>query len=308
MALSEEGREAQSRDNQMLVEREGKYELVDAYDVQIVTSLHQEAKGATDVGADTSGILQVQDNQLTEKNGQLTGKQEHQGMGRKEEASQISHRNLADQDKDEDYDDNCTSEVVDVSATQREASVAKKDSVLSAVSTYALNREKEVKNHISSGVRTKSAPGPRSRKDEGDEQKRRNEAAFSAWLTSKNEELAKRRQMERQECRMKEENLMHKQSLNEAAYKAWLERKASELQMKRKSASRPATSVAKVDEAAKQAAFEAWLESKRKEHRQKMETEREKRSQEEEKAKNSDPTLVEQAYKRLVYNLMLGMF
>lgn len=304
MALSED-REAYSRDNQnqMLVERDGKYELVDAYDVQIVTTLHQKAKGGADVGADTSGALiteQVKDDQLTKKYCQFTGKYEHQGIERVEEADLASREKLTDQDKHK-YHDDCTSEVVDLSASRRETSVAKKDSVLSATSTYALSREKEAKIHISSSVRTKSAPGPRSSKKEGDEQKRRNEAAFSAWLTSKNEELAKRRQMERQECKMKEENLMQKQSLNEAAYKAWLERKTSELQMKRKSASRPATSVPKVDEAAKQAAFEAWLESKRKEHHKKMEAEREKRSQEEEKAKNSDPTLVEQAYKRLVY-------
>ena len=293
MAFSEEG-DAPPRDNQMLVERDGKYELVDAYDVQLATTAHQEAMGDADVGTDTSGASQLKDDQLTN---QLTGKRESQEMVKKED-DLVSHEKLTDQDKVEDCDAD-TSGVVDVSITQIEPTVAKKDSVLSAVSTYALSREKEITSHISTSVRTKSAPGPRSRREEGDQQKRRNEAAFSAWLTSKNEELAKRRQMEKQECRMKEENLMHRQSLNEAAYKAWLERKTSELQLKR-SASRPATSIPKVDEAAKQAAFEAWLESKREEHRKKVETEREKRSQEEEKAKNSDPTLVEQAYKKLV--------
>ena len=290
-------REEASRDNQMLVERDGRYELLDAYDA---TAQTQEGDDS-DVGVSSGLPLpQTREVQPTE-NHQQAQSLKGQDAERKKEAGQASSEKLhaVDWDIGGDHDRN--------GASVRSTSAMKNDSVLSAVSTYALNGEKTV-SHISTSVRTKSAPGMRSGRLGQDEHKKRNEVAFSAWLASKNEELVRRRQMEKQEYRIKEEKLMHKQSLNEAAYQAWLERKTTELRLKRRSTSRPTTSIPKVDEAAKQAAFEAWLDSKREQHRKKVEVEREKRSQAEEKAKNSDPTLVEQAYKKLVSLFILILY
>ena len=284
MAQSSKGGEQSSTaEDQMLVERDGKYELVNASEVQVVTT-------------DTNPQL--------EERGVASGGQSEKDQAREkleDELTQNESREirgeqtvpLTDQDKSDQISDS-GADVPLVKQAEPRFDDIQLPNVLSATSTHTLGREKTV--NIAVG-RTKSAPGLRHRENEV---KRRNEAAFSAWLAAKDEELAKRRQAEREELKKKEDMLSQKQSLNEAAYKAWLERKTSELELRRKAASRPSTSVPKSDEARKQAAFEAWINSKKEQHRKKVEEERERRAQEEEKAKNTNPTLVDQAYKELV--------
>ena len=265
MAQSKEG----TTEDQMLVERDGKYELVNTSEVQVITDPQPEERGVASSEhseKDQPRREKLEDHPPQNESREPTGKQSDSG-------AKISPIKQLDQRSDD---------------------IQHPGNVLSATSTHMLGREKTV--NIAVG-RTKSAPGLRRREDEV---KHRNEAAFSAWLVAKDEELAKRRQAEREEMKKKEDMLSQKQSLNEAAYKAWLERKTSEQELRRKSASRPSTSIPKSDEARKQAAFEAWINSKKEQHRKEVEEERERRAQEEERAKNTDPTLVDQAYKKLV--------
>ena len=262
--MSMECNEAQcTEDDQMLVERDGKYELLTTTDVQL----------PSDEGREGSTAVKDQD----------TVKGEGGGPSCEEPSRDKGGNN-------EPIRDTVSNTPATVRHTVPGRVAEDQSNILSATSTHTLGRVK-AENYFSS--RTKSAPGLRNR----DEQRRRNEAAYSAWLATKNEELAKRRESERQQCKMEEEKVVYKQSLNEAAYQAWLEKKS---QLSRQSIPRPATSVPKVDKTAKQAAFEAWLDSKREQQRKKCDEDRERRLQEEEKAKNSDPTLVEQAYKKSV--------
>ena len=277
----------------MLVERDGKYELVNAYDVQIAS----EQCGGGD--GDVASTEQQDDSSKTkvaESTEQERGSETAPGS-----SEMLKEANLSVEDKESAVNDSTLEASTKQTKATPTAGEKKENTVLSATSTYALGVREKKMNII--GVRTKSAPGFRRKGDEGGEQKRRNDAAFAAWLASKNEEIAKRRQIERQKFKMKEESQMHKQSINEAAYQAWLQKKSNE-QLQRKSGSRPATSVPKVDEAAKQASFEAWVNSKRDQHRKKVQEEREKQTQEEEKAKNCDPTTIDQAYKKSVPLLM----
>ena len=283
MAQSKEGGEQHSTaEDQMLIERDGKYELVNASEVQ-VTDPQPEERGVGSMVA--SGEHSEKDQQKREK------LEDHPPQNESREPTGKQTVPLTGQDiSDHTNDSGANAPPI----KQRSDDIQHPGNVLSATSTYTLGRERTV--NITVG-RTKSAPGLRRREDEI---KRRNETAFSAWLAAKDEELAKRRQAEREETKRKEDMLSQKQGLNEAAYKAWLERKTSELELRRKTASRPSTSIPKSDEARKQAAFEAWINSKKEQHRKEVEEERERRAQEEERAKNTDPTLVDQAYKKLV--------
>ena len=278
MAQSKEGEQRSTAEDQMLVERDGKYELVNASEVQVITDPQLEERGVASSEhseKDQPRREKLEDQPTQNESREPTGKQTIPLI-------------------DQDASDHGVAKIPPIKQLERSDDIQHPGNVLSATSTHMLGRERTV--NIAVG-RTKSAPGLRHREDEV---KRRNEAAFLAWLVAKDEELAKRRQAEREEMKRKEDMLSQKQSLNEAAYKAWLERKTSEQELRRKSASRPSTSIPKSDEARKQAAFEAWISSKKEQHRKEVEEERERRAQEEERAKNTDPTLVDQAYKKLV--------
>lgn len=147
--------------------------------------------------------------------------------------------------------------------------------------------------------RTKSAPGLRGMwlDEEETERRKRNEAAFKAWLTKKNEAIEERRKLETSKQKLAEEELRQKRERNETAFQAWLASKTREQKLGGKE-SRPKTSISKCDEAASSAAFEHWLDHKRIQQRKELgETQRRQR-EEEEAARKADPTIVEQAYKR----------
>ena len=297
-----EDSEDKSAQDQMLIERDGKFKLVNASDVQMTMAQLQDGEvgvapssqimrdqnggeaGAS--GATTDSVRDSNTSILEPKQTKFTGQSSCEKVIEQQSPLAGNGHSVV------------IAEAKSIpSVNKTESSVG--EMVLSAASTDALGREKRV-NHLVG--RTKSAPGLRGSQEEEnrEEQRKRNEAAFSAWLAKKDEELVKRRQLERQEYKMNEERLIQKQTLNEAAYRAWLEKKTTEQQIKRKNASRPTTSVPKVDEAKKQVAFEAWIDSKRDQYHKKIGKERQTRTCEQEKAKNADPTVVQQAYKRLV--------
>ena len=87
-------------------------------------------------------------------------------------------------------------------------------------------------NHKLLISRSKSAPGfrnPNKRNQEEDLQRReRNEAAFRAWLARKDKELAYQRQSDSVKIKKSEEEIREKQTRNEAAYQAWLKHKTQE--------------------------------------------------------------------------------
>ena len=147
--------------------------------------------------------------------------------------------------------------------------------------------------------RTKSAPGLRETwlGEDDTERKKRNEAAFKAWLSRKNEALEERRKLEISKQKLTEEELRQKRERNEAAFQAWLASKNREQKLGGKE-SRPTTSIPKCDKAASSAAFEHWMNRKRMQHQRELEENHKRQREEEEAARKADPTIVDQAYKR----------
>ena len=147
--------------------------------------------------------------------------------------------------------------------------------------------------------RTKSAPGLRDTwlGEDDTERKKRNEAAFKAWLSRKDEALEERRKLEISKQKLTEEELRQKRERNEAAFQAWLASKNREQKLGGKE-SRPTTSIPKCDKAASSAAFEHWMNRKRMQHQRELEENHKRQREEEEAARKADPTIVDQAYKR----------
>lgn len=147
--------------------------------------------------------------------------------------------------------------------------------------------------------RTKSAPGVRQSNQDESRKKEQSEAAFRAWLSKKDRQLSQQRRTELSKKETDEEQ-REKQRRNEVAYKAWLECKKQEYleQRAKEKALRPITSISRDEEARKRAAFENWLSVKQQEKQKENDSKQKIRQQEEMSAKKADPSLVSEAYKK----------
>ena len=159
-------------------------------------------------------------------------------------------------------------------------------------------------------IRTQSAPGSRSTKgfrqrkeeEEAEEQenrKRMSEAAFSAWILRKNEEVMARRKQERAKLSSKVEDEQQKKEMCDLAYKNWLEAKNKQYQSQRarEALSRPSTSVPKRDEEYCRQAFENWMTKKRTQYLEEIKKQRMKSREMQEAAERADPSVIDKAYK-----------
>lgn len=148
--------------------------------------------------------------------------------------------------------------------------------------------------------RTKSAPGYRDNYQDETMKKERNEAAFRAWRSKKDRQISQQRQTEVSKVKQSDEEQREKEKRNEVAYKAWLECKKQYYQEQRakEKASRPITSITRDQEERKLAAFENWLSVKQQDKQKENDSQQKYQQQEEMSAKKADSSLVSAAYKR----------
>ena len=159
-------------------------------------------------------------------------------------------------------------------------------------------------------IRIRSAPGSRSAKsshrrkeeEEAEEQENRrriSEAAFSAWLSRKNEEVMERRKQEKAKLNSKMEDEQQKKETCDLAYKNWLEAKNKQYQTQRmrETLSRPSTSVPRRDEEYCRQAFENWMKKKRTQYLEEIKKQRMKSQEMQEAAERADPSVIDKAYK-----------
>lgn len=190
------------------------------------------------------------------------------------------------------------------SSSEQEKENEQKANLMSTLSATALKQRRKVKRITSMG-RTKSAPGfriqSRDQEEEERERRERNEAAFSAWRARKDKEIAEMKRQDVLKHKYDSEQKEERRSRNEAAFQAWLTYKNEQIlqEKKQERLSRPTTSIPKENEERSRAAFKVWLDKKQSETQCAIELRQKQREQEEEAAKKADPTIVEQAYKRL---------
>jgi len=142
-------------------------------------------------------------------------------------------------------------------------------------------------------LRTKSAPGPRVNEA--------SQEAYDAWLAKKNEEITARRKAERAKVNiLTAEDVRRKKEEAEASFQAWLTKKNKQIQEERlllrqkETVSRPTTGNNKQECSE---AFKAWLEAKRKQESEERRTEAERLKHQQEAANQVDPNLAQQAFR-----------
>ena len=149
--------------------------------------------------------------------------------------------------------------------------------------------------------RTMSAPGSRSQLTVNSEEKQKlNDAAFSAWVQKKNSELARKLKKQRQllltSMNEKEERRQH----NEIAFNAWCAEKEKLLKEQRdkEKLSRPVT--CNNYEQRNTEAFEDWLRRKHETKKKELEFEQRRVKEQETAAKkySCDPVTIQKAYKK----------
>jgi len=141
-------------------------------------------------------------------------------------------------------------------------------------------------------LRTKSAPGPRVNEA--------SQEAYDAWLAKKNDEITTRRKAERAKLHiLTAEDVRRKKEEAEASFQVWLAKKNKQIQEERllqrqkDAVSRPTTSGNR-EECSE--AFKAWLDAKRKQESEERRNEAERLRHQQEAANQVDPDLAQQAF------------
>ena len=142
-------------------------------------------------------------------------------------------------------------------------------------------------------LRTKSAPGPRVNEA--------SQEAYDAWLAKKNEEITARRKEERAKLHiLTAEDVRRKKEEAEESFQAWLAKKNKQIQEERllqrqnDTLSRPTTGN---DREECSEAFKAWLDAKRKQESEERRNEAERLRHQQEAANQVDPDLAQQAFR-----------
>lgn len=138
--------------------------------------------------------------------------------------------------------------------------------------------------------RTKSAPN--SRVNEA------NQEAFEAWLAKKNEEITAQRKAERAKQHfLTPEELRRKKEDNEASFQAWLAKKKIQIEeerAKKRKEQRPTTGHTRQECSE---AFKAWLDTKRINEFEERKDREARLKQQQERASKVRPDLAKQAYR-----------
>jgi len=142
-------------------------------------------------------------------------------------------------------------------------------------------------------LRTKSAPGPRMNEA--------SQEAYDAWLAKKNDEITARRKEERAKLHiLTAEDVRRKKEEAEASFQAWLAKKNKQIQEERllqrqkDAIIRPTTGYNRQECSD---AFKAWLDAKRKQESEERRNEAEKLRHQQEAANQVDPDLAQQAFR-----------
>lgn len=248
---------------EVLIERAGKFELLNANDMR------------ADYGVDRE---QKEDESSTVKEEDVTDQTAGQVTGQKSAESVV-----------EDIEVDRKTDEQPAKVENESKSEAATSTPLKAAQTPAelITRRNKGANRL----RTKSAPSPRL--DEA------NQEAFDAWLTKKKEEIIAQRKAERakQNCPTPEE-IRRKKEETEASFQAWLTKKKKQIEeegtKKRKELSRPTTGHTRQECSE---AFKAWLDAKKLHELEERKNKAAMLKQQQEEASKVRPDLAKQAYR-----------
>lgn len=297
-----------AKDSQkVLIEKGGKFELVNASDMEAV------CPGVAD-----------QDSSQTEVETVATGEEAAvegpQAVGVKDSAStdvplssevvvkesaSSSSKNSNATDGDKKLKTSSQVRIVDDKSTAASPQKVKtlREKMLSTTGSSASMRQLASRAPLRKPAmeRTKSAPGGRvaSLLEQGEDdiqRRQRNEIAFTAWLNRKKEEYIRQQEQAKEQSKLTEEDLEQKKLRNETTFNSWIATKDRELQARRAQVKlqRPSTSIPKADSAV---AYASWVERKNQRRRQHTQLVLRTHKQVEESASKSDTTVIDKAYK-----------
>ena len=302
------------------MERDGKFEVLSAVDLQAEQEARREEPTATttitappDEPKHDPGTTGLQENSTTLLGDQTesltTSKTEdtRQLTASGSTSSLVVEQNLgrtSDEARDTDASQNNKEE--DDTTAQRSQSTASTmpTQTIPAVRAEAAREEQDLKPKQQ--IRMQSAPGlsraaklaqqKREAEEEQERRKKMSEAAFTAWAARKDEE---RKKLDRAKLKSAESagaSEKERRVMCERVYQNWVEAKNRELKSQRM-LSRPTTSVPKKDEEQCRRAFESWLERKRAVQLEETKREKMKTQEIEESAKKADTSVIDKVYR-----------
>ena len=247
---------------EVLIERAGKFELLNANDMRADNGVDKGEKG---------------DGPNTVKEADATDQTADQVTGQKSAESVIEDIEI------ERKTDEQSAKVENGSKSEAATSTP----VKSAQTSNGLIKRR------SKGVdrsRTKSAPA--SRPDEA------NQEAFEAWLSKKNDEIITQRRVERAKQNYPTpEELRRKKEESEACYQAWLSKKKKQIEeerTKKRKELRPTTGHSRQECTE---AFRAWLDAKKLHELEERKVREAQLKQQQEEASKIRPDLAKQAFR-----------
>ena len=249
---------------EVLIERAGKFELLNANDMRADCGVDKGEKG---------------DESTTVKEEDVTEPTADQVTGQKSAETVIE--DLEVERKSDEQPAKVENGLKSEAATSTPVKAAQITNGLIKRRTKSVDRS-----------RSKSAP---SAKSDG-----ANREAFEAWLVKKNEEISAQRKAERAKQHFPTpEEIRRKKEDNEASYQAWLTKKKKQIEeeraaKKRKEPNRPTTGHNRQECSE---AFKAWLDTKKLHDLEEQKNREAKLKQQEEEASQVRPDLAKQAYR-----------
>lgn len=245
---------------EVLIERAGKFELLNANDMRADYGVDKGQKG---------------DESTTVKEEDVTDQNADQVTGQKSAETVI-----------EDIE---VERKTDEQPTKAENSEAATSTPVKAAQTS--NGPIKRRNKVVDRSKTKSAPSARVGEA--------NQEAFEAWLTKKNEQIVAQRKSERsKQSYPTPEEIRRKKEDCEASFQAWLAKKKKQIEegrtKKRKELSRPTTGHTRQECSE---AFKAWLDTKKIHEFEERKNREAKLKQQQEEASKVRPDLAKQAYR-----------
>lgn len=247
---------------EVLIERAGKFELLNANDMRADNGVDKGQKG------DESSTVKEED---------VTDQTAYQVTGQKSAETVIE--DLEVERKTDEQPTKVENESKSEAAISTPVKAAKTSNGL------IKRRDKGVER-----LRTKSAPSARANE---------NQEAFEAWLAKKNEEITAQRREERaKQNHPTPEEIRRKKEDNEASFQAWLDKKKKQIveerAKKRKELLRPTTGHSRQECGE---AFKAWLDNKKLHELEERRYREARLRQQQEEANKVKPDLAKQAYR-----------
>ena len=249
---------------EVLIERAGKFELLNANDMRAECGVDKEEKG---------------DESTTVKEEDVTDQTADQVTGQKSAETVIE--DLEVERKGDEQPAKVENGLKSEAATSTPVKSAQTSNGLIKRRTKSVDR-----------ARSKSAPGSKS---DG-----ANREAFEAWLVKKNEEIATQRKVGRAKQNFPTpEEIRRRKEDNEASYQAWLVKKKQQIEEERAKKRKELLSRPNIGHSRQECseAFKAWLDTKKLHELEERKDREAKLKQQQEEASKVRPDLAKQAYR-----------